>query len=1334
MKSNSEPIIKQIQEQFDKNEGSEQTLSDNIVQAIQNLPKKSDKILEGLTYAIEKQTQKNVSLKRIVKFATGVKYKNIFIESKNDVLSKKVINCVISNLLLEKNQRSNNTIFFKLLGNTNLSFLKDKEVIESFLEVCIIYLGRFQNQDKELLKILTKIILKVNDEKIEKKNVFVIRLIKILVMYFSLIDIKCYRKKIEYMQNLVNIMKCIKQQDFIASIEKIYPDQNEDFLEIVLQICVFTQCIGLKIEEYVLSTTNKGFSYFLKNQTVKSIINEVQKEFNGYSDFSRNNTNLEFNEYSSGFSTSESSGIYHNKQFPMNEDAIESLKIYANNAIAFLLRKKPKLFYKKTNWTKIVSVNNTLRQYEDVLQDADLKPIQFFNKNIEFVNNIDQLVSDNILMEVDEGLTKPKNEVIQEKKDTSENNNMTLEKTKSIEKPIFKKKELGANKMTENLTLAELLNYYKDIHINTKNNQKKILQDVRSMHLAKQKVKETQISLSYILLLTENEKVFYKILQNIGLFINKLPVEIWLFQTTSSKNLSLKGSSLKNFQLEISNAIKNTVLSLFNEICQSQDEKFASILESTSQFVCQKEIINIESYMPELFLDKIIIPGFINFHDFSVNIKSELAIFTQKFFMYNKESMTENKIILQWVQLVLSLKHLFETNEFLQETQSLQNQTNKNQNNDINKSPRKKTREFITQEKPIEKTEHVDIIMFKNLLHLINIFFSNYVEVIYSQIHISVNFLETLMDCKNTEMSLDIKLIVMKLLVSLLKSLSTDDENLDGGSCQDGDEELSDIDLDEDLVLAKKQSNIHSSDKISINLMKNSSENTKNINETIVSDLLKRNLNNILNTKNLLQEHSIEFLCEQIMLIPRNNPVFFDKSKKSSSNVVLLENCKKLFPIITNVKTKQKFLEYILSDYDVSFEYYNDLIEEFLELGGIKSTETDFYYSMANILSMKFQKVTYINNKVLAKLLDKTLIGQNSKNKKVVCNSIRIQGLIIRKISYEQLCETIPYIKTSQKTDSPSENISNELENSIENFIEQFIKDYKVLLTHNFSKYSWNATYSFSLIIKNIYSHQKSINVDDSPSKLFLNKSMLKFTDAIFPVVVENLLSNPNIKLKLHSARVQKKNYGLENISAIHISKVIQVLKFMINSLSDPSTMMDYTYHETKYLNQVQTMCGYLIFRFIPQICYISSEKKLDVIDKNNIMQIMEEKKHTFNEEVKGIFRYAVDHLEKLFESIYQIFKQDLDCVFESEDLDTGKFIEIPNLEQNCCNKTCTETIENVYCTMLALKLYVDLDDDLGVPFGQYCKLESLANGVFKDHKFIVHNIFKQERVITSFD
>jgi len=83
------------------------------------LPKKPEKILEGLAHAIEKLTQSNLSLKRLVKFATGIKYKNIFIEAKNDTLQKKVINCVISNLLIEKNHRSNNATFFKLLSNTN---------------------------------------------------------------------------------------------------------------------------------------------------------------------------------------------------------------------------------------------------------------------------------------------------------------------------------------------------------------------------------------------------------------------------------------------------------------------------------------------------------------------------------------------------------------------------------------------------------------------------------------------------------------------------------------------------------------------------------------------------------------------------------------------------------------------------------------------------------------------------------------------------------------------------------------------------------------------------------------------------------------------------------------------------------------------------------------------------------------------------------------------------------------------------------------------------------------------------------------------------------------
>jgi len=71
----------------------------------------------------------------------------------------------------------------------------------------------------------------------------------------------------------------------------------------------------------------------------------------------------------------------------------------------------------------------------------------------------------------------------------------------------------------------------------------------------------------------------------------------------------------------------------------------------------------------------------------------------------------------------------------------------------------------------------------------------------------------------------------------------------------------------------------------------------------------------------------------------------------------------------------------------------------------------------------------------------------------------------------------------------------------------------------------------------------------------------------------------------------------------------------------------------------------------------------LDKLDKNTILKILEEKKHSFSNEIKSAYRYLVEHLEKLFESVHRIFKQDLSCVFEGEDQESGKFIEITNLE-----------------------------------------------------------------------
>ena len=89
-----------------------------------------------------------------------------------------------------------------------------------------------------------------------------------------------------------------------------------------------------------------------------------------------------------------------------------------------------------------------------------------------------------IIEQIDKGISNSKLENSPNKND-SENEIISPEKTKTADKHVLKKKESNTKQSTENFSLFELLSYYKNIHINTKNNQKKILQDSRSMHLAK---------------------------------------------------------------------------------------------------------------------------------------------------------------------------------------------------------------------------------------------------------------------------------------------------------------------------------------------------------------------------------------------------------------------------------------------------------------------------------------------------------------------------------------------------------------------------------------------------------------------------------------------------------------------------------------------------------------------------------------------------------------------------------------------------------------------------------------------------------------------------------
>ena len=275
------------------------------------------------------------------------------------------------------------------------------------------------------------------------------------------------------------------------------------------------------------------------------------------------------------------------------------------------------MFYKKTNWMKIISVNNKIKKYEEVLQDRNLKAVVFLGE--EFGRSVDGLlgnnffgIGDGLSTDADLNLMDSKEEVLSEK-----------ELLVTIRGEYF---------VGDSAERGQRIQH-----------SKKVFLDLRGMHLAKQKSQDHGISLGYLLLLTDNEKIRQNILQIIGLFVTKLPVDIWLMNPKSrSKNIvftknrntmDLAGSStsIKNFAIEISNAVKNIILTLFNEICLSSGDNFSNILENSSLFICEKEIISLEPYLPSLFLDKIILPGLINFQKLTANVQISLTVFTHKF-------------------------------------------------------------------------------------------------------------------------------------------------------------------------------------------------------------------------------------------------------------------------------------------------------------------------------------------------------------------------------------------------------------------------------------------------------------------------------------------------------------------------------------------------------------------------------------------------------------------------------------------------------------------------------------------------------------------------------
>jgi hypothetical protein len=382
-----------------------------------------------------------------------------------------------------------------------------------------------------------------------------------------------------------------------------------------------------------------------------------------------------------------------------------------------------------------------------------------------------------------------------------------------------------------------------------------------------------------------------------------------------------------------------------------------------------------------------------------------------------------------------------------------------------------------------QSSEFAPRAIFRALLLLLEKFFGNFSDRVGGYLGKAIRLLERIFELGcGGDGFLDIKLVVIQVLISILKFWNRDqDSDLEGGAnIKDNDSDFEDLGDDDNLQLAKKTSQVSNN-----NLSQNPHVDglgSGPFSEQAVTVLIKKFLKRITVVPGFLGDHGlVETLCGLIMEIPRFSGSFFEKFESDAPGLTDLPRNEEFFGIcrviLTKVKlnkTKLRLLEYIISDFDVASGDYNGFMADFLEIGKVKSIESDFFYSIAAIFNARNVQVDCLGDAVLAKLILRAFDGFTSKNKKITCNSIRILGLIFSKTGFQRLYGVLAEV-LALSNEPVSENFKWTCQLIDQTFFTNFFDQFKEFLGHSFSKFGWNATFAFSLILRNINTCQVSI-------------------------------------------------------------------------------------------------------------------------------------------------------------------------------------------------------------------------------------------------------------------
>ena len=373
--------------------------------------------------------------------------------------------------------------------------------------------------------------------------------------------------------------------------------------------------------------------------------------------------------------------------------------------------------------------------------------------------------------------------------------------------------------------------------------------------------------------------------------------------------------------------------------------------------------------------------------------------------------------------------------------------------------------------------------IFRGLLLLLDKFFGNFSVSVGGYLGKGVRLLERIFKLGGEgDGFLDIKLVVIQVLISILKFWNRDqDSDMEGGGAvKDNDSDFEDLGDDDNLQLTKNTSQI-SGNNLSIKPHVDHL-NSGLLSEQAVTVLIKKFFKRITGVPGFLGDHGlVETLCGLIMEIPRFSGSFFEKFESYVAGLTDVPRNEEFFGIcrviLTKVKlnkTKLRLLEYIISDFDVASGEYNGFMADFLEIGKVKSIESDFFYSIAAIFNARNVQMDCLADAVLAKLILRAFDGFTSKNKKITCNSIRILGLIFSNTSFQRLYGVLAEV-LALSNEPTSDSFKWTCQLIDQTFFTKFFDQFKEFLGHSFSKFGWNATFAFSLILRKINTRQVPI-------------------------------------------------------------------------------------------------------------------------------------------------------------------------------------------------------------------------------------------------------------------